>query len=171
MATRTSGRGANGRKRAKNTTAGSRPGIVSALRTIRERLRNRLGRQTDDVWGLALVVLSLLLVLSLVNLTGPIGATATSGLRFVFGIWVYFVPASLFVIGVAMIGTMPKADYGRLSVGMLVLFVGSMSLFHLMTGTISLAGSVDSGDRTRGSGGFPHSVPTEAPSGLLGRRS
>ena len=143
MATRTSGRGANGRKRAKNTTAGSRPGIVSALRTIRERLRNRLGRQTDDVWGLALVVLSLLLVLSLVNLTGPIGATATSGLRFVFGIWAYFVPASLFVIGVAMIGTMPKADYGRLSVGMLVLFVGSMSLFHLMTGTISLAGSVD----------------------------
>ena len=144
MATRTSNRGAHGRKRARNSTsAGRRPSIVTALRTIRERLRNRLGRQADDVWGLVLVVVSLLLLLAFFDLAGPIGGLATSGLRFVFGIWAYFVPISLFIIGVAMVGTMPKADYGRVAIGLIVLFIGSMSLFHLMTGAISLAGSVD----------------------------
>jgi S-DNA-T family DNA segregation ATPase FtsK/SpoIIIE len=143
MATRTSSRGARGRKRARKKNAAGRPGIVGALRTIRERLRNRLGRQTDDVWGLILIVLSLLLLLSFFDLAGPIGGVATSGLQFVFGVWAYFVPVSLFVIGAAMVGTMPKADFGRLTVGMIVLFAGSMALFHLMTGTISLAGSVD----------------------------
>lgn len=144
MATRTSRRGARGRKRArKKTSQGRRPGIVTALRAIRERLRNRLGRQTDDVWGLILVVVSLLMLLAFFDLAGPIGGLATAGLRFVFGIWAYFVPVCLFVIGIAMVGTMPKADYGRMSIGLLVLFIGSMALFHLMTGTVSLAESVD----------------------------
>jgi S-DNA-T family DNA segregation ATPase FtsK/SpoIIIE len=143
MTSRASHRGARGRKRAKPTSAGSRTGIVAALRSMKERLRNRLGRQTDDVWGLVLVVISLLLLLSFFNLAGPVGRMATSGLQFVFGVWSYFVPACLFTIGVAMVGTMPKADYGRISVGLLALFAGSMALFHLMTGTISLATSID----------------------------
>ena len=110
---------------------------------MKGRLRNRLGRQTDDVWGLLLVVLSLLLLLAFFDLAGPLGGMATSGLRFVFGVWAIFVPASLFTIGMAMVGTMPKADYGRMAVGLVALFAGSMALFHLMTGTISLAGSID----------------------------
>ena len=144
MATRTGNRGARGRKRARTaTTTGHRPGILAALRATNGRIRNRLGRQTDDVWGLVLVVISLLLLLAFFDLAGPIGDLATSGLRFVFGIWAFFVPAALLTIGLAMVGSMPKADYGRMAVGLLTLFVGSMALFHLMTGTISLAGSVD----------------------------
>ena len=42
-----------------------------------------------------------------------------------------------------MISTMPRADYGRITLGMFVLFVSSMALFHLLTGTVSLASSVD----------------------------
>ena len=118
--------------------------MVAALRSMKERLRNRLGRQTDDVWGLLLVVMAALLLLSFFDLAGPVGSMATSGLRFVFGVWAIFVPLALIVIGYSMIGAMPKADYGRMTVGVLALFAGSMSLFHLMSGTLSLADSVDS---------------------------
>lgn len=144
MATRTSNRGARGRKRVKKaSSAAGRTGIFAALRAMKERLRNRLGRQTDDVWGLVLIVVSLLLLLSFFGLAGPVGRTVTSGLQLVFGLWAFFVPVCLFVIGAAMVGTIPKADYGRITVGLLALFAGSMALFHLMTGTISLAASVD----------------------------
>ena len=144
MAARTGSRGARGRKRAKRTaSAGGRTGIIAALRSVKGRLRNRLGRQTDDVWGLLLIVLSILILLSFFGLAGPIGEMAVSGLQFVFGVWSYFVPLVLVIVGVAMVGTMPKADYGRMSVGLLALFVGSMGLFHLLTGALSLAESID----------------------------
>ncbi len=106
-------------------------------------MRERLGRHTDDVWGVVLIVAAALLMLSFFELAGPIGDWTSSGLQFLFGLWAYFVPFVLVTIGVAMISTMPRADYGRITVGMFVLFVSSMALFHLLTGTVSLATSVD----------------------------
>jgi S-DNA-T family DNA segregation ATPase FtsK/SpoIIIE len=110
---------------------------------MKERMRQRLGRHTDDVWGVILLVLAALLMLSFFELAGPFGEWSATGLRFLFGIWAYFVPFVLAVIGVAMISTMPRTDYGRITVGMVCLFISSMALFHLMTGTVSLASSVD----------------------------
>lgn len=143
MATRTKSRGAKGRSGAKKTKQKSRTGIVEALKTMKVRLRTRLGRQTDDVWGLLLIVVAILLTFAFIGLAGPVGRWAVNTLTFLFGIWAYFVPGLLAIIGVAMVGTMPRADYGRLTVGLLVLFFGSMALFHLMTGTVSLADNVD----------------------------
>ena len=106
-------------------------------------MRERLGRHTDDVWGVALVIIAALLMLSFFELAGPVGDWTARGLQLVFGLWSYFVPFVLVVIGIVMISTMPRADYGRITLGMFVLFVSSMALFHLMTGTVSLASSVD----------------------------
>ncbi len=110
---------------------------------MRDRVRNRLGRQTDDVWGLVLIVVAALLLLALVGLSGPAGDAATSGLRFLFGHWVWFVPLILGAVGIAMVGTMPRTDYGRLTLGLLTMFFGSLALFHLMTGAVSLSESMD----------------------------
>jgi len=145
MATRTKNRGAAGRKTAnkKQAKQRQRPSISIALKGMKERMRLRLGRHTDDVWGVVLLILAALLLLSFFDLAGPAGALVATGLRFVFGVWAYFVPFVFAVIGIAMISTMPRTDYGRLSVGMTVLFLGSMALFHLLTGTVSLASSVD----------------------------
>ena len=79
MATRTKRRGAKGRSRATTKTTarkstrktGQPKGLVHALRTWKDRLRNRLGRQTDDVWGIVLIVVSLLMMLSFFGLAGP----------------------------------------------------------------------------------------------------
>ncbi len=145
MATRTKTRGASGRKTAKKTQhkKRQRTSISVALKGMKERMRERLGRHTDDVWGVLLLVVAAILLLSFFELAGPVGDGTSSGLRFLFGLWAYFVPCVLVVIGVAMISTMPRADYGRITLGMFVLFVASMALFHLLTGTISLASSVD----------------------------
>lgn len=145
MATRTKTRGASGRKTAnkKQKSKRQRTSISVALKGMKERMRERLGRHTDDVWGVLLIIIASLLMLSFFELAGPLGDVTGSGLQFVFGLWAYFVPCVLVVIGVAMISTMPRADYGRITLGMLVLFVSSMALFHLLTGTVSLATSVD----------------------------
>jgi S-DNA-T family DNA segregation ATPase FtsK/SpoIIIE len=145
MATRTKTRGASGRKTAKKRQAKKRQraSILVALRGMKERMRQRLGRHTDDVWGIVLLIIAALLFLSFFELAGPLGDLTATGLRFVFGVWAYFVPFVLAVIGIAMISTMPRTDYGRLTLGMVILFLSSMSLFHLLTGTVSLASSVD----------------------------
>jgi S-DNA-T family DNA segregation ATPase FtsK/SpoIIIE len=144
MAQRTKSRRAHGRTRVtKQKKSAKRPGIVHALRTFRDRLRDRLGRQSDDVWGVLLIVVSLLIALAFFDLAGPVGRAIAGALKFLFGTWAYFVPAGLGVVGIAMAGTMPRRDYGRLAIGLSVVFFGSMALFHLMTGTVSLAENID----------------------------
>ncbi len=144
MATRSKTRGASGRKTAKKTQKKrQRTSIPIALKGMKERMRARLGRHTDDVWGVGLVIAAALLMLSFFGLAGPVGQWTATGLRFLFGLWAFFVPWALAVIGLAMISTMPRADYGRITIGLVVLFVSSTALFHLLTGTVSLASSVD----------------------------
>ncbi len=144
MAARKPSRGAKGRKRVrKKKTSKPRIGVLAALRGSRDRLRKRLGRHTDDVWGILAIVIAGLLVLAFFDLAGPVGRGATTGLHFAFGIWAYFVPLVLVAVGLALIGSMPRTDYGRLSAGLLALFVGSLGLFHLLTGAVSLAESMD----------------------------
>ncbi len=144
MATRTRSRGAKGRSRASKRQSKQSPrGFVAALRATKDRVRDRLGRQTDDVWGIVLMVIATLLALALFGLSGPVGDGAAQALRFLFGSWSWFVPLVLVVVGFAMVGTMPRTDYGRLALGLATVFVASLALFHLMTGTVSLSESMD----------------------------
>jgi DNA segregation ATPase FtsK/SpoIIIE, S-DNA-T family len=144
MATRNRRRGARGRSRAGSKKKPSLLNrVIHALRAMRERMRERLGRQTDDVWGVLLIVLGVLVLLSFFALSGPVGDRIHSVARFLFGVWGYALPAVLAVIGLAMVGFFPRKDYGRMAVGTLLIYVGSLSLFHLMTGSISLSGNVE----------------------------
>jgi S-DNA-T family DNA segregation ATPase FtsK/SpoIIIE len=117
--------------------------MTRALRAMRDRMRERLGRQTDDVWGMLLIVLGALVTLSFFALSGPVGDRIHTVARFLFGVWAYALPAVLAIIGLAMVGFFPRKDYGRMAVGTLLIYVGSLSLFHLMTGSVSLAGNVE----------------------------
>ena len=89
MVARTKRRGAKGRSKAKQKKQARTPfrtKVGHTLRTAKERIRERLGRQTDDVWGVVLVVISGLIVLSFFDLSGPVGAAAGDSLRFLFGV-------------------------------------------------------------------------------------
>ena len=77
MASRTKSRGAAGRSKAtpkKTERISFWARIVRTLRAGRERIQERLARQSDDVWGVGLIVLAALVALSFFGLSGPIGA-------------------------------------------------------------------------------------------------
>ena len=66
MATRTKTRGASGRKTATRKQQKKRQttSISNALKGMKQRIRDRLGRHTDDVWGVVLIVAAALLMLT-----------------------------------------------------------------------------------------------------------
>ena len=106
-------------------------------------MRTRLGRQADDVWGLILIVIAVLLGLAFFGQAGPVGRWTISALFLMFGVWSYLVPAAVAGIGMALIIGKPRDDYGRMAIGVFLTFVGTLTMFHLMTGAISLAASLE----------------------------
>lgn len=159
MATRTpTRRGKSGRKRVSRTTtkatrttrgrAGStrkrtKRTVSDRFAAFRERLRHHLGRQTDDVWGMVLVVLAVLLSLAFIGQAGPAGRWTLAGLTLLFGLWSYAVPVALAALGVMLIMDGRRSPSGRIATGMVLAFVGTLALFHLMTGSVSLSASLE----------------------------
>lgn len=146
MGTRTPTRkGSSGRRRV--STARKKPAPKSTFRqklvAARGSVRGTLGRQTDDVWGLILLVLAVLVLLAFVDLAGPVGRGMASGSLFLFGVWRFALPVALAGIGIALIIGKPKDGARRLVAGGVVTFVGSLALFHLMTGAVALAPNIE----------------------------
>jgi S-DNA-T family DNA segregation ATPase FtsK/SpoIIIE len=113
------------------------------LATLRERIRNGFGRHTDDLWGAILVVAAVLVGLSYFDLAGPIGSGIVAALEVAFGVWGYAVAPSLAFLGALLLVTRHRDDYRRVALGFLLTFATSLAMFHLMTGTVSLAASLD----------------------------
>ncbi len=114
-----------------------------SLARIRDALKRRIGRQSSDVWGVLLIVVGVVLALSLVDAAGPLGRLAASSMKLLFGLWAYAVPVLLAAVGSLVVAASGRRDIGRVVVGLTVTFVGSLAFFHLLTGTVSLARSVD----------------------------
>ncbi len=147
MATRTpTRRGANGRKRVSSKTTkkkAPRKDRLSTLARLRAFIRETLGRQADDVWGVILLVLAALMGLGFIDESGPFGRGIVSTLRLLFGLWSVVFPVALAALGIVLIIGKHRDDYGRLTLGLVTAFVGSLSLFHLLTGTIPLWPDLD----------------------------
>ena len=153
MPTRTSTRKGSGRRRVsskhkKKTTRSSTKSpktysILQLLAAVRGSIRNTLGRQTDDVWGLVLIVAAILVTLAFFGLAGPVGSGFTSGSRFLFGVWRFGVPALLAGVGLALIIGKPREGARRLVVGGVATFIGTLALFHLLTGAVAFRSSLE----------------------------
>ena len=153
MATKTPTRkGSHGRSRVSTTKkkpaqkrkpTTSKKTSRSTLESVRSFLRERLGRQADDVWGMILVVAAVIIGLSFVGQAGPVGRFLDSGLQFLFGVWSYALPPMFVGIGLAMALGRRSDGAARLVLGAIAVFVGSLAIFHLLTGAVSLAESMD----------------------------
>ncbi len=106
-------------------------------------MRNTLGRQTEDVWGLVLLVLAALVILAFLEMAGPFGDVFESGSRFLFGVWRFAIPVALAGIGITLIVGKPRDGARRLVVGGITTFIGTLALFHLLTGAVAFRSSVD----------------------------
>jgi len=113
------------------------------LEVFRERIRNGFGRHADDVWGVGLLVTGVLIGLAYFHLAGPVGAGLIRALELLFGMWGYVAAGVLVALGAMLLATRRRDDYGRMVTGFVVTFLSSLAMFHLMTGTVSLAGSLD----------------------------
>jgi S-DNA-T family DNA segregation ATPase FtsK/SpoIIIE len=120
----------------------SRARIFPALGRLRHLIRRRLGRQSDDIWGVVLIVAAVVVTLAFFRQAGPVGSGIVSLLRLLFGMWAYLVPIAAAGIGLLLVLGKPRGDYGRVTTGVVLVFVGTLALFHLLTGTVSLAESV-----------------------------
>ena len=124
-------------KKAQKTTAGQK------LVAFRGSVRQALGRQTDDVWGLILVVMAIIVVLSFFAKAGPVGSGISNGSRFLFGVWRFALPVALGGVGIALIVGKPREGAGKLVLGGLATFISSLSLFHLLTGAVALVSNIE----------------------------
>lgn len=129
--------------------SGSQGSPRHRLAALGFRIREHLGRQTDDVWGVGLVVFALLIVLGFAGLAGPFGQAVSDGTRLLFGVWRYLVPVAMIGIGVMLIAGKPRHGAGRTITGAATAFIGSLAMFHLLTGAVALVPDVEL-VRTRG---------------------
>jgi S-DNA-T family DNA segregation ATPase FtsK/SpoIIIE len=113
------------------------------LAAVRDSLRTTLGRQTDDVWGLILLVVAILVVLAFFDLAGPVGDGFERGSRFLFGVWRFALPVALIGVGVALIVGKPRDGARRLVLGGITTFLGTLALFHLLTGAVAFRTSLE----------------------------
>ena len=123
--------------------ASARDARPSLWRAMRDRIRFGLVRQPRDVMSLALIVSGLLAFLSFWGKAGPLGAWMLSTFRFLAGVWVYVSPAVLVGLGVVLLLGRFRDQYRRVFFGVLLTLVGSLALFHLMTGNVALAGNIE----------------------------
>ncbi|MGB8362572.1 MAG: DNA translocase FtsK 4TM domain-containing protein [Acidimicrobiia bacterium] len=161
MPTRTSTRKGSGRRRVskKRQTKRQKTTLTQRLAAVRDSVRNTLGRQSDDVWGLILIVMAILVVLAFFELAGPMGDGFETGSKFLFGVWRFALPAALAGIGLALIVGKPRDGARRLVVGSLTTFIGTLALFHLLTGAIAFRSNIDLVEERGGAVGALISFP------------
>jgi S-DNA-T family DNA segregation ATPase FtsK/SpoIIIE len=120
------------------------------------------------VWGIALIALGFLVLLSFFELAGPFGTGSSALARLLFGMWAFVVPLALVIAGLTLIGVIGARENPKTLVGTAVLFLGSLSLFHLLTGNLPMAGTEQSIENSGGVVGSLIAYPLERLVGYWG---
>jgi len=127
----------------------AKPSLWAQLRTT---LATHLGRQSDDVWGLLLILGGVLAGLGIyADLTGPFGRLLEDGTGAVFGWARLLVPLTLVGIGAVLVRGAPRTEPGRIVIGCIFLVLSLCGLLHLLLGAPVWGSSID---ELRGAGGF-----------------
>jgi len=114
------------RKRAARRRRTGRPGLG-------ERVSALLGRQADDVWGVALVLAGVLAALGIyADLTGPLGRGLRDAGRFALGAARYGVPPVLVGLGGVLVRGRRQEDSVRAALGAGLALVATTGLLHLV---------------------------------------
>ena len=158
-------RQASGRAARQGRRAEPRESIFALLY---ERLRFGIGRQAHHMVGLGLALAGVVVALAFFQAAGPLGQHMLGGLRLLLGIWVYLSPIVLLGLGGALLLGRSTDGHRRILFGVLVWLVGSVGLFHLMTGNPALAAGTDGVKESGGVVGSLVAFPLERTLGFWG---
>ncbi|HEV7886913.1 MAG TPA: DNA translocase FtsK 4TM domain-containing protein, partial [Acidimicrobiales bacterium] len=110
----------------------SRP---SAPARLRQFLATHLGRQSDDVWGLVLIVAGVLAALGIyADLTGPAGRLVRDGAGALLGWGRLLVPVALVGTGAALLQGRARHEPARAAIGFTFLLLAATGLLHVAHG-------------------------------------
>jgi S-DNA-T family DNA segregation ATPase FtsK/SpoIIIE len=151
---------------AKRAPAKRRPAAKPSLWVqLRTTLATHLGRQSDDVWGLLLVLGGVLAALGIyADLTGPVGRVLNDGAGAMFGWGRLLLPVTLAGVGSVLVRGAPRTEPGRVVIGFVFLVVSLCGLAHLLLGAPVWGSSVA---ELRDAGGFLGLVVAEPLRGLI----
>ena len=103
---------------------------------MRAALARSIGRQADDVWGVALLVTGLLAALGIyADLAGPAGGALGSATGVTLGWARFLVPVALAGTGISLVRGRPRAEPSRAVLGSTLSIVACAGLGHLFGGT------------------------------------
>ncbi len=158
-------RSGGSKRAAQGRRAEPRESIFSLLY---ERLRFGIGRQAHHLIGLGLALAGVVVALAFFRAAGPLGQHMLDGLRLLLGIWVYLSPVVLLGLGGTLLLGRAADGHRRILFGVLVWLVGSVGLFHLMTGNPALAGGTEGVKESGGVVGSLVAFPLERTLGFWG---
>jgi S-DNA-T family DNA segregation ATPase FtsK/SpoIIIE len=104
----------------------------SALTRLRQALATHLGRQSDDVWGLVLIVAGVLAALGIyADLTGPAGHAVRDGAGALLGWARLVVPIALIGVGSVLVQGRGRHEPARAVIGFGFLLIALTGLLHI----------------------------------------
>ena len=118
--------------------------------------------------GLGLALAGVVVALAFFQAAGPLGQHMLDGLRLLLGAWVYLSPMVLLGLGGALLLGRSADGHRRIAFGVLVWLVGSVGLFHLMTGNPALASGTEGVKQSGGVVGSLVAFPLERTLGFWG---
>ncbi|MDP9441075.1 MAG: DNA translocase FtsK 4TM domain-containing protein, partial [Actinomycetota bacterium] len=125
----------------KRTPAGRRPTRPQKRKKqalgsqLRATVAAHLGRQSDDVWGLLLMLAGALAALGIyADLTGPLGRVLRDASGAALGWGRMLFPVGLAGTGAMLVRGGPRPEPGRVVIGFGVLLVSLCGLLHLLFG-------------------------------------
>ncbi|NBU16563.1 MAG: hypothetical protein EBS48_06040, partial [Actinobacteria bacterium] len=138
-------RGSSGRSSVKTPPSGSRrPAGNSGRKPSESSLAQVTKGREVEFWGIGLVSLGLLLILSMyAHMAGPLGTGIDKMFGWLFGLGRFALPVITIVIGVAMVRRRSIEHRVRLSVGWGINVLAILGFLHLVNGADKIVASVD----------------------------
>lgn len=142
MAQKKRGRSPGGKTRSK--TGKKSGGIGATAKAASEALTRAFGPHLSDAYGIGLALLAVLCALGIwLHKAGPVGGFLELTARGLFGRGGYLVPIVLGYLAYAFFTTRPGPDRPRVVVGLSLVAVGALGLWHLAQGTPDVTAGAD----------------------------
>ncbi|HTW05906.1 MAG TPA: DNA translocase FtsK 4TM domain-containing protein, partial [Acidimicrobiales bacterium] len=167
------GSAAAARGRPRGGNGGARPGgsqgRTSAPPRWRQSLASLVEDQSDDIWGLAFVLMGVLVALGVyADVIGPAGRAVRTGAADLFGWARYYLPVGLAALGGYLLWRHERPQPGRVAVGLGLALVALSGIAAVASGKPTLHQPLAAMGRGGGLVGALQAVPLQAGLGAWG---